>query len=147
MLWGNIENYIASESKSEGKLNVFNGPVFRHDDRTHRGLQIPREFWKVVTYIRDDGKPGAAAFVLSQADLIDDLAAEQFTPGAFKPSQVAIAQLERKIGLDISAITSWDSKKADGRAKKSAKAAVGEEAMSVAPLERTLLARLSDIQL
>ena len=55
---------------------MFNGPVFRSTDQKYRGVQIPREFWKLVVFTNDANERAAAAFVLTQADLIEDLKEE-----------------------------------------------------------------------
>jgi endonuclease G len=108
-LWGTIENYIALQSKQGHlKVSVLNGPILRSDDRNHRGLQVPREFWKVVVYRRDNGNPGAGAFVLSQASLINDLPAEEFEPGPYQTYQVKLADLANKTKLDFGPLVAFD---------------------------------------
>jgi endonuclease G, mitochondrial len=62
-LWGNLEDHVASQGKkNKRKLCVFNGPVFRSTDQKYRGVQIPREFWKVV-FTNDASERAAAALV------------------------------------------------------------------------------------
>ena len=74
LLWGKLEDHVASQGKKHNqKLCIFNGPVFRKTDEKYRGIQLPKEFWKVVAFVNDAGKLGAAAFILTQADLIADL--------------------------------------------------------------------------
>lgn len=107
LLWGNIENHIASEGEGQ-RLAVFNGPVFRVNDRKHRGIGIPREFWKVVVVKAADGNPKALAFILSQASLIKNLPAEDFEVGPYKPFQVRIRDLESKTKLDFGDLKDHD---------------------------------------
>lgn len=108
-LWGELENYVASQGREqERKLVIFNGPVFRDDDREYRGVRLPKEFWKVVVYQRDDGGPGAAAFVLTQAGLIEGLR-EDFEPGEYTAVQMSLQGLEGKTGLDFGVLTQWDN--------------------------------------
>lgn len=113
LLWGTLENHI-SEQAADGskKLCVFNGPIFRDQgsqkDRDHRGLLVPREFWKVVTYLRDDGALGAVAFVLSQESLIRDLPEEEFVIGPYRPFQVKIRDITARTKLDFSALYNHD---------------------------------------
>ena len=38
------------------RVNVFNGPVFRDDDPSHRGLPVPRAYWKVVSVVDREGR-------------------------------------------------------------------------------------------
>ena len=40
LLWGNLENHVV-EQADNGKLSVFNGPIFRTNDRIYRGEQDP----------------------------------------------------------------------------------------------------------
>jgi endonuclease G, mitochondrial len=55
LLWGNLENHVAEQADG-GKLSVFNGPIFRPNDRIHRGVRIPREFYKVIVYGKGSAK-------------------------------------------------------------------------------------------
>jgi endonuclease G len=42
LLWGSLEDRVMDGAKEDAlHVSVFNGPVFRSDDRTHRGLQVP----------------------------------------------------------------------------------------------------------
>jgi endonuclease G len=111
LLWGNLENHVAKQGKTAngGKLAVFNGPVLRKNDRPHRGLRVPKEFWKIIVYERDNGKPGAAAFILSQSQLIKNLPEEEFEAEEYKPFQVRVTDLESKTKLDFGKFRKWDS--------------------------------------
>jgi endonuclease G len=101
-LWGNLENHIAAQAKRDNRrLVVYNGPVFRADDRRHRGLPLPREFWKVVVFAKDDGGRSAVAFLLSQAELIQALPEEEFRVAEYRVFQVKLAEVERRTGLDF----------------------------------------------
>ncbi len=107
-LWGKLEDHIASEGKRKRRrLTIFNGPVFRSGDKPYRGVKIPREFWKVVVFADDDDQPAAAAFVLTQAALVKDLA-EAFEPGEYKAVQVRVKDLEGKTDLDFGEVRQWD---------------------------------------
>jgi endonuclease G len=107
LLWGNLENHVA-EQAGEGKLSVFNGPIFRTNDRLHRGVKIPREFYKLIVYAKDNGTPGAVAFILSQKSLIRNLPAEAFEAGPYEPFQVKIADLQNRIKLDFGTFAAFD---------------------------------------
>jgi endonuclease G len=104
MLWGNLENHLLDGARADGlRLSVFNGPVFRTTDRSHRGLKVPREFFKVIAF-RQGGKNRVLAFMLSQGDLIrtlpeEALAEEALTAGPFRPFQVRLSEIERRTGL------------------------------------------------
>jgi len=107
-LWGKLEDHVASQGKRDKrKLCVFNGPVFRPSDPEYRKVQLPREFWKVVVFENDEGEEAAVAFVLTQADLIQDLR-EEFEVGEYKAVQVRMKDLEAKTNLDFGPFRTWD---------------------------------------
>ena len=110
ILWGNIENHIAKQATHVElkKVNIFNGPVFRQNDRKHRGLQIPREYWKIVVFRNDESEPRALAFILSQAALIKTLPAEDFMVGPYDVYQVKVRELEAKTKLDFGELRDFD---------------------------------------
>jgi endonuclease G len=109
LLWGNIEEHIATQAATaQPRLSIFNGPVFRSTDRLHRGLRIPREFWKIVAYTSHGGTLRAAAFILSQQGLIADLPLEEFEVGPYRPYQVRIRQIEARTRLDFAALQGAD---------------------------------------
>ena len=77
--WLGLEDYILNNSgKSNFKVTVFSGPVFRDDDEEYRGVKIPNEYWKVVAMVKPDDTAGTGdlsvtGYVLSQRSLIDNL--------------------------------------------------------------------------
>ena len=102
LLWGNIEQHIAKQiGASGGRLSIFNGPVFRTTDRVHRGLRVPKEFWKIVVYRKSTGNLTALAFILSQEGLIADLPLEDFTVGPYRPFQITIQKIEARTNLNF----------------------------------------------
>ena len=110
LLWGNLEMFVTSQAKKgSNKLSIFNGPVFRGNDMPYRGILLPKEFWKLIVYVRDNGKPGAVAFVLSQESLIKSYPAEDFVVGPYKPFQVKISELEQRINLNFGGIDTFDA--------------------------------------
>jgi len=110
LLWGTLENYVTAQAKKGlKKLSIFNGPVFRSTDTLYRGILLPKEFWKLIVYVKDDGKPGAVAFVLSQESLIKNLPAEDFEQGPFKPYQLKVADLQARTNLDFGSIGQFDA--------------------------------------
>lgn len=114
-LWGELENHVTDQAKQDmQRLSIFNGPVFGKDDRTHRGLLIPSAFWKVIAYRARGGELGAVGFVLHQADLISNLAAERFDVGRFDVRQVRISRIEELTGLDFKGLRNADPLAATG---------------------------------
>jgi endonuclease G len=116
LLWGNLENHVAEQAaEGGGKLCVFNGPIFRKNDRVHRGIRVPREFYKLIVYKKDSGQPGAVAFILSQQSLIKNLPTEDFEVGPYEPFQVKIADLQKRTNLDFGPFAGFDPLAAVGR--------------------------------
>lgn len=116
LLWGDIEEHIAKQVTGNGmKISIFNGPVFRHDDPKHRGLPVPREYFKIVVFKQDNGKPRALAFLLSQASLIKNLPLEEFIVGPYAPFQVRVREIESRTNLDFGALRTYDPLEQDGR--------------------------------
>jgi endonuclease G, mitochondrial len=116
LLWGNIEEHIAAQAAAEHqRLSIFNGPVFRSTDRIHRGLRIPKEFWKVVAYVRPKNRQlRAVAFILSQQGLIANLPLEEFTVGPYRPYQVKLREIEARTKLDFRELHGADPLDEDG---------------------------------
>lgn len=113
-LWGKLEDHVARQGKkNKRRLSVFNGPVFRSTDRKYRGVKLPKEFWKVVVFANDADNPAAAAFVLTQKELIQGLE-EEFQVDEFKTVQVRIKDLESKTDLDFGPFRGWDVLEKEG---------------------------------
>ena len=109
LLWGNLENHVAAQAKANNKkLAIFNGPVFRSNDRKVEGVQVPKEFFKVVAFEDDDGEPRALAFILSQASLLRDLPEEEFEVGPYEIYQVPIRDLESRTKLNFGPLRNYD---------------------------------------
>ncbi|MFD0269729.1 DNA/RNA non-specific endonuclease [Streptomyces sp. NPDC127106] len=65
-IWGHLEDAVFEEVEVDGlRVSVFGGPVFQEDDRLFRGVQIPREFWKVLVFSEHDTLK-CKAFLLTQ---------------------------------------------------------------------------------
>ena len=108
-LWGNLESYVQQQAKSNtGNISVFNGPVFRISDRPYRDVLLPKEFWKMILYADSEGKPRAAAFILSQESLVKDLPLEEMVWTPYQPFQVKVATLEQRTHLDFGELVDAD---------------------------------------
>lgn len=115
LLWGNLENHISKQGKKNARrISIFNGPIFRKNDRVYRKIaQLPKEFWKVVVYADDDGTPRAAAFKLSQAVLIASVGLNEKVDFAdYEVYQVSIDELATDTGLNFGNLVRYDTKSA-----------------------------------
>jgi endonuclease G len=95
--WAGLEDYILKNAANlHFKANVFTGPVLADDDDAYEGVQLPRQFWKVVTMVKTDGRLSATAYLLSQQHLIEGLRPrEAFSYGAYKTYQVPVTKVEK----------------------------------------------------
>ena len=110
-LWAGLEDYILDHADNLGfRVNVFTGPVFADDDDQYRGIQLPRQFWKVVTMVKQAAALSATAYLLSQEQLIQGLevAPEAFSYGAYRTYQVPVRQIETLTGLSFGPLADAD---------------------------------------
>ncbi|MEE9377153.1 MAG: DNA/RNA non-specific endonuclease [Candidatus Lokiarchaeia archaeon] len=108
--WRKIEDWILDNANIQDlKITVFTGPVFRDNDPSYRGIQIPKEFWKIIAWESDKG-PSATAYLLSQSNLISDLL-ETFSYGKYKTYQVPIITIMDKTGIDFNKLNNYDPMK------------------------------------
>ncbi len=105
--WLSLEDYVLKNAATNDlKVCVFSGPVFGDNDRSYRGVQIPEEFWKVVTVVNAFTKRlSVTGYLLSQGDLLGDL---EFVYGQFRTYQVPVARIEAKTHLSFGDLTSHD---------------------------------------
>jgi len=108
--WAGMEDYILKHADNlKFKVNVFTGPVFAADDDAYRGVQLPRQFWKVVTMVKTDGQLSATAYLLSQSDLITGLRSrEPFSYGAYRTYQVPVRKIEELTGFSFGPLVDAD---------------------------------------
>jgi endonuclease G len=101
--WAGLEDYILTNAGNlHFKANVFTGPVLANDDDAYEGIQLPRQFWKVVTMVKKDRQLSATAYLLSQEHLIEGLRArEAFSYGEYKTYQVPVAKVEKLTRLSF----------------------------------------------
>jgi endonuclease G, mitochondrial len=101
--WAGLEDYILKNANNlRFKVNVFTGPVLAEDDDAYEGVQLPRQFWKVVTMVKTTGQLSATAYLLSQQRLIERIPTrEPFSYGAYKTYQVPVTRVEELTGLSF----------------------------------------------
>jgi endonuclease G len=110
-LWAGLENYILDNADNlKFRVNVFSGPVFAAGDEQYRGVQLPRQFWKVVTMVKQDGQLSATAYLLSQEQLIKGLETvpEAFSYSAYRTYQVPVRQIEGLTSLSFGSLADAD---------------------------------------
>jgi endonuclease G, mitochondrial len=110
--WAGMEDYILKHAENLGfKVCVFTGPVLAVDDDQYRGVQLPRQFWKVVVMVKRNGNLSATAYLLSQKDLIAGIRApipEEFSYAEYRTYQVPVTQIQELTALLFGALPSFD---------------------------------------
>lgn len=136
-LWGDLEDHIAAQGAQNGRLSIFNGPVFSEADLPYRDALVPLAFYKIAVWNDADG-PGAVGFVLEQGDLLASLAQEAIDPGAFSIRQRRIAAIGADLDLDLAGLAALDRMPAStgrGRTRSAANEALAvAEILSVADI-------------
>ncbi|MEV5891714.1 DNA/RNA non-specific endonuclease [Nonomuraea fuscirosea] len=109
--WAGLEDYILDNADTRDlKVTVFTGPVLAADDDPYRGVQLPRQYWKVVVMVKRDDELSATGYLLSQDHLIDGLEAApaEFSYGAYKTYQVPIRRIEDLTRLSFGTLADAD---------------------------------------
>jgi endonuclease G len=103
-LWAGLEDFVLENADTADLLvSVLTGPVLAPGDDAYRGVQLPRQFWKVVAMVKRSGELSVTGYLLSQASLIDGLETkEEFSYGAYRTFQVPVRRIAAltDLGLD-----------------------------------------------
>jgi len=118
--WQGLEQFLLEQhaKKEHRRLVVITGPLFAandpvyKNDRMNYSVRCPLQFWKVCVLVRQNGTPSATGFVLGQGDI-------QNLPGFeavfdVAATQIRIADLEERTGLDFGKIKDFDHFAAGG---------------------------------
>ena len=102
-LWAGLEDYVLDNAdNADLKIAVFTGPVLAEDDDAYRGVQLPRQFWKIVAMVKESCELSVTGYLLSQATLIADLPGEEaFSYGAYRTFQVTVRRIAALTGLGL----------------------------------------------
>jgi endonuclease G len=107
--WAGLEDYVLNNADSEDlKVTVFSGPVLNDDDTPYKGVKLPKQFWKVVVMVKENGKLSATAYLLSQESLIENLEEAVFSFGAYKTFQVPVSTIGELTGLSFGSLPNFD---------------------------------------
>jgi endonuclease G len=112
--WQGIENYILGNADLHHlRIAVFSGPVFRPDDPAVNDVLVPVDYWKVVAMQKSDGQPAAAAYLLTQRDLVEPPtrgpADAEFVFGAYRTFQVPVGDIETRTQLRFGRLRDHDT--------------------------------------
>jgi endonuclease G, mitochondrial len=107
--WQGIEVYILENTEVHDlRISLFTGPVLDDDDPPMEGTLVPRDYWKVVAMRKQDGTLAAAAYVLSQGELLK-APPEEFVFGEYKAFQVRVSEVEERTGLSFGELREHDT--------------------------------------
>ncbi len=119
-LWSGLEDFVLAYARAyRQRISVFTGPVLHADDPPYRGIQIPRQFWKIATWTTAEGGRALAAsgYVLDQTPQLDDIdlaearAAAVGEPpplGPYRTYQVPISDIAELTGLELGQLIAAD---------------------------------------
>jgi endonuclease G, mitochondrial len=112
--WAGLEDYVLEHADNLNfRVSVFTGPVLAPDDDEFNGVQLPRQFWKVVAMVKTDGDGGvlsATAYLLSQKELIEGLevSPEAFSYAEYRTYQVPVRRVEDLTQLSFGSLANFD---------------------------------------
>ena len=104
-IWGRLEDAIFEDVRvADLHVSLLGGPILRSDDPKVRDIRVPIEFWKLIAYRDDaDDTDKVRSFILTQRDLINDLAPESLELDEFKVFQVPLTRIQQVAGLRFTA--------------------------------------------
>jgi endonuclease G len=103
-LWLGLEDYVLKNAdNADLAVSVVTGPVLAPDDPEYRGVALPRQFWKTVAMVKQNGGLSVTGYLLSQAALLDEFAEgeEAFSYGAYRTFQVPVRRIAQLTGLGL----------------------------------------------
>lgn len=101
-IWLGLEDYILYNTDQEDvKATVFNGPIFDEGDEPHRGIQVPKHYWKIVLVEDKDKTLFSSAYLVSQAEYATNIPFEEIPVGEFFNYQTHITHIENLTGLSF----------------------------------------------
>ena len=102
-LWAGLEDYVLENADDEDlRVSVLTGPVLAADDDAYRGVQLPREFWKIAAMVKETGELSVTGYLLSQAPLLEELRVRApFSYGEYRTFQVPVRRIAALTGLGL----------------------------------------------
>ena len=105
--WRKLEDAVGSLSKKEGKISVFQGPIFSETAREHIYVvppkaphaRVPSGFFKVVCAKTNDRELAVRAFIMWQREYVGMSKSNPVKFEELQTYQVAVRQIEEETGL------------------------------------------------
>jgi endonuclease G len=124
-IWLSLEDYALQHAREDNmRISVLTGPFLRKDDPVRFGVQVPREFWKVIAFIHDQGRElTATGYSISQEDLLRE---EEFVFGEFRTFQRSLSWIEREAGISFGALSGHDPRGGEEEAVEAPLTSLGQ---------------------
>jgi endonuclease G len=124
-IWLGLEDYALKHARTDKmRISVFTGPFFLPDDPVREGVQIPRAFWKVITFIHDQTRElCATGYTMSQEGF---LSPEEFVFAGHLTSQTRIADIESRARISFGRLASIDPFRGDEEGATTVLAELGQ---------------------
>lgn len=107
-LWLGLEEYVLGTARADRlRVSVVSGPVLAPDDPPYRGVLLPRQFFKVVAVVDEQGALAVTGYVLGQHAFLPGVLTEAAF-GAYRTFQVPVALVAALTGLDLSGYVTAD---------------------------------------
>ena len=104
--WLGLEDYILQNARVDKMtITVFTGPFFSHDDPEYNDVLIPKAFWKVIAFLKEDGQRCATAYKVSQENILKEL---EIVYGPYLTYQVSVQQIMDETSMDFSEMIPYD---------------------------------------
>jgi endonuclease G len=106
-IWLGLEDYALENARQDRmRISVFTGPFLDPRDPIRHGVQIPREFWKVIAFVHDEtGELCATGYTMSQEAFLRE---EEFVFGRHETYQASIAAIGERAGLSFGELARRD---------------------------------------
>ncbi|MCB0448175.1 MAG: DNA/RNA non-specific endonuclease, partial [Gelidibacter sp.] len=101
--WQGLEQFLLDNGcvKNKIKMTIFSGPIFSNEDTEHRGVLIPKLFFKIGIYVDGQGNLRSAGYVLDQSKWVDVIDFEKARVLDIPKSRRSISWIESKTGIDF----------------------------------------------
>ena len=103
--WQGLEIYLLDNGAIEHKkrMTIFAGPIFSDDDVEHRGVLVPKEFFKIAVFRDDNDKLVSAGYVLDQSEWVDVIDFERAYKLDVYSVRRSIKWIEDRTGINFGA--------------------------------------------
>ena len=101
--WQGLEDYLLENGAIHynKKLTLFSGPIFSNQDTLHRGVLVPKQFYKLAVFMDAEGKLRSAAYILDQSEWVDFIDFERAPKLDVKAVRRSVNWLEFQTGINF----------------------------------------------